>query len=386
MADKKVHKALNKKRKRLKSTPHVKKIKLKSLQNIYSMSEDYSNEDILENENEERQENSLYQLTKKVLEYIKNKNKPNININELVKDLGVKKRRIYDITNVLQGIGYIEKKGKNELIWIKSKIFNRKEIKPKNNMIQLYKQINEYDKILNKEKEELVSISNNNEFEKYGFIKFMDLKNLSKKENLDLIIIKANKGANVEIIDRKNSRKTCEEILKLFQEGKIELRQKNYKKINLIKNENHIFINSKESKIRIYRINGGEFNEIRKDENKGIYYYINKDLDIINNDNTDNNEFGSYSKLSNFTENQKNIEIKNITQKINEDLMKNSTSLIENKEKKLDDLEKQKNELNNKKFSIYDFLKWNENNIYEKNYNNIKKKYCGISSLFKLEP
>ena len=70
MADKKVHKALNKKRKRLKSTPHVKKIKLKSLQNIYSMSEDYSNEDILENENEERQENSLYQLTKKVLEYM----------------------------------------------------------------------------------------------------------------------------------------------------------------------------------------------------------------------------------------------------------------------------------------------------------------------------
>ena len=214
----------------------------------------------------------------------------------------------------------------------------------------------------------------------------MDLKNLSKKENLDLIIIKANKGANVEIIDRKNSRKTCEEILKLFQEGKIELRQKNYKKINLIKNENHIFINSKESKIRIYRINGGEFNEIRKDENKGIYYYINKDLDIINNDNTDNNEFGSYSKLSNFTENQKNIEIKNITQNINEDLIKNSASLIQNKEKKLDDFEKQKNELSSKKFSIYDFLKWNENNIYEKNYNNIKKKYRGISSLFKLEP
>ena len=214
----------------------------------------------------------------------------------------------------------------------------------------------------------------------------MDLKNLSKKENLDLIIIKANKGANVEIIDRKNSRKTCEEILKLFQEGKIELRQKNYKKINLIKNENHIFINSKESKIRIYRINGGEFNEIRKDENKGIYYYINKDLDIINNDNTDNNEFGSYSKLSNFTENQKNIEIKNITQNINEDLIKNSASLIQNKEKKLDDFEKQKNELSSKKFSIYDFLKWNENNIYEKNYNNIKKKYCGISSLFKPDP
>ena len=34
--------------------------------------------------------------------------------------LNVQKRRIYDITNVLEGIGYIEKISKNKIRWIGS--------------------------------------------------------------------------------------------------------------------------------------------------------------------------------------------------------------------------------------------------------------------------
>lgn len=32
-------------------------------------------------------------------------------------DVQVQKRRIYDITNVLEGVGLIEKKSKNNIIW-----------------------------------------------------------------------------------------------------------------------------------------------------------------------------------------------------------------------------------------------------------------------------
>lgn len=35
----------------------------------------------------------------------------------LVASLQVQKRRIYDITNVLEGVGLIEKKSKNNIIW-----------------------------------------------------------------------------------------------------------------------------------------------------------------------------------------------------------------------------------------------------------------------------
>lgn len=52
----------------------------------------------------QRIENSLGELTKNVIKYIKKSGENEIQINSLVDDLKVKKRRIYDITNVLEGI------------------------------------------------------------------------------------------------------------------------------------------------------------------------------------------------------------------------------------------------------------------------------------------
>ena len=395
MADKKSNKMLNIKRKRLKSrlsVNHPEKAILKTPQNIPSVPDETSHEDdFIENDVEEgRQENSLCQLTKKVLQYIKNKKKLNININELVKDLEVKKRRIYDITNVLQGIGYIEKKGKNEIIWTKNQILNKKSIKIKNNTIKIYNQVNELNKLMDQIKEEIVSISSNNDFIKYGYITFDDLINLSKVENLNLLIIKANKGTKVDIMDKKSTKKTCEEIFRQFQEGKVELKQKNYKKINLIKNENHIFFDSNDPKsIKVHRINKGEFNEIIKDEHKGMYFFINKEVNepikkesFIMNQNKEieddkqieinNND--SNLKFSFISNNEKEAKIKNI----NNDIFKPLN------------LQKCPNDLENivspfkdvKNFSVYKFLEWNKDITYEKNNNDIKKKYCGISSLF----
>ena len=40
-----------------------------------------------------------------------------IDLNRAADSLSVQKRRIYDITNVLEGIGLIEKKSKNNIQW-----------------------------------------------------------------------------------------------------------------------------------------------------------------------------------------------------------------------------------------------------------------------------
>ena len=54
-----------------------------------------------------RQDNSLSVLTKKFIHLIKNSENCTIDLNRAVEELGVQKRRIYDITNVLEGINYV---------------------------------------------------------------------------------------------------------------------------------------------------------------------------------------------------------------------------------------------------------------------------------------
>ena len=66
----------------------------------------------------QRQDNSLGVLTKDFIKRINHSAEKTIDINEAVKHLKVQKRRIYDITNVLEGIGYIEKQSKNKIKWV----------------------------------------------------------------------------------------------------------------------------------------------------------------------------------------------------------------------------------------------------------------------------
>ena len=68
-----------------------------SSENIENSSNNFSRK------HRQRMENSLGELTKNVIKYIKKSGENDIQINNLVEDLNVKKRRIYDITNVLEG-------------------------------------------------------------------------------------------------------------------------------------------------------------------------------------------------------------------------------------------------------------------------------------------
>lgn len=63
-------------------------------------------------------ENSLGELTRKFIQLIKDsKEDKSVDLNEAADLLHVQKRRIYDITNVLEGIGLIEKTIKNKIKW-----------------------------------------------------------------------------------------------------------------------------------------------------------------------------------------------------------------------------------------------------------------------------
>lgn len=64
-----------------------------------------------------RYDSSLGLLTKKFVALIQGAPEGVLDLNQAATMLGVQKRRIYDITNVLEGIGLIEKRSKNNIQW-----------------------------------------------------------------------------------------------------------------------------------------------------------------------------------------------------------------------------------------------------------------------------
>ncbi len=64
-----------------------------------------------------RFDHSLGVLTKKFTDLIKEAPDGVVDLNEAAIKLNVKKRRIYDITNVLEGIDLVTKQSKNTILW-----------------------------------------------------------------------------------------------------------------------------------------------------------------------------------------------------------------------------------------------------------------------------
>ena len=64
-----------------------------------------------------RKENGLVELTKKFKNLLKEAENQTLDLNGVVQRLEVGKRRIYDITNMLEGIGLICKVSKNNIRW-----------------------------------------------------------------------------------------------------------------------------------------------------------------------------------------------------------------------------------------------------------------------------
>jgi transcription factor E2F3 len=64
-----------------------------------------------------RYDNSLGLLTRKFVNLLRTSDSGILDLNWAATELGVQKRRIYDITNVLEGIGLIEKQSKNNVRW-----------------------------------------------------------------------------------------------------------------------------------------------------------------------------------------------------------------------------------------------------------------------------
>ncbi|TXG73543.1 hypothetical protein EZV62_002122 [Acer yangbiense] len=163
-----------------------------------------------------RYDSSLGLLTKKFINLIKHAEDGILDLNKAADTLEVQKRRIYDITNVLEGIGLIEKKLKNRIQWKGLDVSRPGEADESASSLQaeveslkieehrLDEQIRfvltrpNYSR---ERQESLRDLSEDENYQKWLFVTEEDIKSLPCFQNETLIAIKAPHGTTLEVPD-----------------------------------------------------------------------------------------------------------------------------------------------------------------------------------------
>lgn len=208
----------------------------------------------------QRQEYSLHELTRGFINHIKQSGKTQININDIVKELKVSKRRIYDITNVLEGIGYIKKEAKNYIRWLKPEMLALNAELQSEEVIKTKE--TEYTALLKEEliltsfieevKKDYETLKDTEEYKFYKYLTFGDLQSISKNDNSNMIAFKAPDDVKIDIPD-------AELINTIHQQLKEEPMSKNegidFDLLNTLSKDYHqLFLDSEKGEISVYLI------------------------------------------------------------------------------------------------------------------------------------
>ncbi|CAG7880636.1 unnamed protein product [Brassica rapa] len=153
-----------------------------------------------------RYDSSLGLLTKKCVNLIKQAEDGMLDLNKAAEVLEVQKRRIYDITNVLEGIDLIEKPFKNRILWKGVDASRPGDVDADVSVLHaeienLNLEEQALDSQIRETEERLRDLSENEKNQKWLFVTEEDIKSLPGFQNQTLIAVKAPHGTTLEVPD-----------------------------------------------------------------------------------------------------------------------------------------------------------------------------------------
>ncbi|KAH6935146.1 hypothetical protein HPB50_003538 [Hyalomma asiaticum] len=154
-----------------------------------------------------RYDTSLGLLTKKFIQLLKGASDGVVDLNKASEELGVQKRRIYDITNVLEGVGLIEKKSKNNIRWRDGRgaaTLNGSRQRFLQQEIDEYVKVeSELDELIEGAVSDLRGITENTltHLCTYAYVTYRDLRSISSLADQTVIAVKAPPETRLEVPD-----------------------------------------------------------------------------------------------------------------------------------------------------------------------------------------
>ncbi|XP_075194888.1 transcription factor E2F6 isoform X2 [Anomaloglossus baeobatrachus] len=139
---------------------------------------------------------SLFYLTQKFMDIIKSAPEGVVELSHVARQLGVKKRRVYDITNVLSGIQVIRKKSRNLVQWVGTDL-NRSntDLSPtqqiRSDISELSAMEDALDKLILDCAHQLFGLAEDGANKKFAYVTYQDLYSIDDYHEQVIIAVKA---------------------------------------------------------------------------------------------------------------------------------------------------------------------------------------------------
>uniref|UniRef100_A0A670ZCQ8 E2F transcription factor 6 n=1 Tax=Pseudonaja textilis TaxID=8673 RepID=A0A670ZCQ8_PSETE len=152
-----------------------------------------------------RYDGSLVQLTRRFMDLVKAAPEGVLDLNEVSRLLGVRKRRVYDITNVLDGIHLVQKRSKNHIQWVGSDIKHITKRTPeqqklRDELCDLTTMEEALDELIKDCAHQLFDLTDNKEnLHTLAYVTYQDIHNIQTFQEQIIIAIKAPEGTRMEV-------------------------------------------------------------------------------------------------------------------------------------------------------------------------------------------
>ena len=160
-------------------------------------------------ETENNNKQSLSNLTESFIQLLKSYNGAEVELSVAESILGANKRRLYDVTNVLSGIGMIERCGKSKIKWVEQK----STINNENIHSYLFDKEKELEDIISNVDNSINELSKSEIFNDYGWITPEDILKVVEGTDLKIFALKGPPSMTIQISetdDNVNHQMICE--------------------------------------------------------------------------------------------------------------------------------------------------------------------------------
>ncbi|XP_057599217.1 transcription factor E2F6 isoform X4 [Hippopotamus amphibius kiboko] len=138
---------------------------------------------------------SLVYLTRKFMDLVRSAPGGVLDLNKVATKLGVRKRRVYDITNVLDGIDLVEKKSKNHIRWIGSDLSSfgavPQQKKLQEELSDLSAMEDALDELIKDCAQQLFELTEDKENERLAYVTYQDIHSIQAFHEQIVIAVKA---------------------------------------------------------------------------------------------------------------------------------------------------------------------------------------------------